>query len=641
MKPFMSAFESSKLKKNLDFFKKNGISGVMSNVKYRMSGPGLAYNGWFKERHEASLVELDRQRDEVLPYTPMISVIVPVFPVSRPFYSSMIASVRRQSYENWELLIVDVGQVKIRREMMKDDGDSIDITKQADMEQMIKDACGEDMRIRCYVAEGGQTLNDSMTRALMTAYGEYIVFLHQDDMFTSDALYEVVKACNEFPYDFLYSDEDRCSYDGSRYSDPSLKPDFSLDLLRSYNYFGHLTAVKRTIALKAVENSGIDGAGEYDFNLKCIEECVEGFPENPLAVMAGRTLGRMKDITLKPLDTSRIKHIPRVLYHARTKTKKNDDEDAQRDAEGELMRKALSRHLDRTVGYATAVKTNFRGIVKAKYDAPGNPKVSIIIPGYEERSLMEKCILPLYDRARYSDFEIIIIDIVGDEESEVTKFYRAVERKRKNLRTITETGMVNTAELRNIGASRAVGEVLFFLDGNVELLDATSLGEMVGNCIRDEVGVVGGTLYNDMEVLYKQGIILGVNGLADYPNRGIKRGSMGYLLNNCVNSNYLAVPAACMMVKKLLFDKVGGFDARFAGDAAAIDFCLKAREHRASIVTVADAGWIFHEPARRHHMQGFDEENERMLRQRWGLLLDNPDPFYNVNFKRRGDIFGL
>lgn len=640
MKPIKSAFEASTIKKGFDYVRNNGISKVMSNVRYKMTGPGLAYNGWYRANHEASEEELLRQSEEIFEYHPKISILVPVYLTPEIYLREMIESVKKQSYFNWELCIVD-GSEEGREEVPEDKASAFDFVYRSDIQRIILEYAMEDERIIYYNQGVNEGISGSLDRALSLATGDYVTFLNHDDLLTRDALYEIVKALNEANYDFLYSDEDKCSSDGTKFSDPTFKPDFSLDLLRAYNYFGHIVAVKRNLAMKVSFRKDLEGAEDYDFNLRCIEQCVDGFPDNPLSAVANKTLGRIKTVTVKPIDASRVKHIPRVLYHSRIKPKSLDVSGRRLNSSGEVAKKALSGHLDRTVGYATAARTELKGIYKTQYETPGNPKVSIIISGVEDVGLLEKCITPLYEKNRYSNFEIVIIDPVGDKNPEIAAFYNKMESKRKNLRLITDTGLENTAQIRNVGAGYTESEFLLFIDGNIEFTDGTSIGDMVGACLRDEVGVVGGTIYTESGAIYKQGIILGVNGVIAYPNRGIKQGNYGYLMNNCINGNYLAVSAACMMVKTEVFRRVGGFDKRFAGEAAAIDFCLKARELSVLTVSVASAGWRYHEKIKLSRAHGIDEENEKMLRAKWEEIFSEPDPYYNVNFTRQGELFTL
>lgn len=639
MKPYKTLINDSSIKKGLDYVKYNGISGVWSKVKYKMTGPGLSYNGWYKENHEADEEELSRQRQDELPYSPLISVLVPVYLTPEFFLRGMIESVQNQTYSNWELCIVDGSQAEVE-ERPVEDATAYDYVYSLETERIIRQLATEDQRIKYHLLEENQGICGSLNKALSFAKGDYVVFLNHDDLLTEDALYEIAKTCNHRPYDFIYSDEDKCSSDGTKYSDPSFKPDFSLDLIRAYNYIGHIVAVKRSLAAEISFRREFEGVEDYDFNLRCIEACVGGLLRQDVPEMLKRD-GMLKEIAVRAVDTGSIAHIPRVLYHSRIKTKSMENSAHRKNVSGELAKKAITKHLERTAGFSGVVRTEMKDVFKCVYETPGNPKVSIIIPAADDPAVMEKCITPLFEKARYSDFEIIIMDTVGDENIPMTRLYKKLEGQRRNIRVITELAAKNTAQLRNKGAGYARGDFLLFLDGNLELIDTTAIGEMVGNCMRDEVGVVGGTLFTTSGTLYKQGIFIGVNGAAGYPNRGIRRGSFGYLMNNAINNDYSAVPAACMMVKTVVFDTMGGFLDIFTGDAAAIDFCLRVRKMGLLVVSVADAGWTCHEPGIRRRPQGIDSINEKLLRDKWPSYFEEGDPYYNCNFTRDGNLFSL
>lgn len=610
MKPYKTFIKDNPIKKGFDYVKNNGISGVLSKVKYKMTGPGLAYNGWYKEKHEADEEELCRQREDKLAYEPLISILVPVYLTPELYLRGMIESVVNQTYYNWELCIVDGSQAKVEEKPIEDTT-AYEYVYSLETERIIRQMAEEDDRIKYHLLEENQGICGSLNTAVNMAKGEYVVFLYHDDMLTEDALYEIAKTCNEQHFDIIYSDEDKCSSDGTKFSDPSFKPDFSLDLIRAYNYIGHLVAVKKEIALRVPFRKEVEGCEDYDFVLRCLEK------------------------------SGSVKHISRILYHARIKTKSIETSGHKKSLYAEYARKVLAQHLERTIGYATITRTEIEGVYKTVYETPGNPLVSIIVPGTDNIEEMSRCILPLYERLRYSSFEIIILDTQGDANLETTAFFRKLEGQRKNIRVITELAAKNTAQLRNKGAGYAKGDFLLFLDANLELIDATAIGEMVGNCLRREVGIVGGTIYTPNETIYKQGIFIGVNGAADYPNRGIKRGAYGYMMNNCINMNYSAVPGACMMVKTVIFDSLGGFSDSFTGDAAAIDFCLKVRSMGLLIVSVADAGFTCHEEKIRKRPKGINEKDENRLKEKWALVYENQDPYYNRNFTRAGEMFDL
>ncbi|MGN0435898.1 MAG: glycosyltransferase [Wujia sp.] len=611
----------SSLKKGLSYFKYNGISGLWSQVRYKMSGPGLSYNGWLKDKHEEDEEELLRQRKEPLTSQPLISILVPVYMTPEFYLRAMIESVQNQTYDNWELVIVDGSRIQV--EEVKEDSTAYDMVYSLETERIIRQLAQEDERIKYKLLTENQGITGSLNAALEMAGGDYIALLHHDDMLTEDALYCVASVCNEGDYDIIYSDEDKMSGDGTKFSDPALKPDFSLDLIRSYNYIGHLLVVKKSLA-DALDgfNREYEGVYAYDFTLRAIENSI-------FFVRDGQ------------MNSKKIKHISRVLYHSRIKNRNSESSPLRKDIAREVGRKALAAHMRRMVEFSTVANDLEEPLIyRITYETPGNPFISIIIPGGGTPERMESCVYPLFENARYSNFEVIIVDSDVDN-LELQRCYKKMESIRSNIRVIADAKANTLPKARNKGAARARGEYLLFLDRNTEIMEATSIGELLGICLRREVGIVGGTLYTTGNHLHSQGIVLGVNGIADYPYRGIKKGTPGYLMHNCVNCNYSAVSAGCMMIKTSLYDKLGGFSEKYATILSDIDFCLRVREEGYLVVSAAYSTWRYHNENNREINEQELAREENLFRIMWNNILTAGDPYYNINFTRQGEMFTL
>ncbi len=609
MKFSLSSINAQNIKKGMNYIRYNGLDGVWSRVKYKMSGPGLNYNSWYKENHEADAAELERQRETTFSYEPVISILVPVYKTPEFFLRSMIESVCKQTYGKWQLCMVDGS------------GDD------AETERIIREYMENESRIDYQILDENLGISENTNKALQLAIGNYIALLDHDDVLTEDALYHIVEALQEEKYDVLYSDEDKISEDGSKYSDPALKPDFSIDLLRAHNYITHLFVVNRALAICVGGfRKEYDGAQDYDFILRC---CENHHIDNFEAVI-------------------KIKHIPRVLYHWRINNTSVASNPHKKEYAKEAGRKALIDHIKRMEEYATVAHTDMWGIYKVNYDTPGNPFISIVIPGGDDMATMKKCINPLFEKARYSNFEIIIVctELVNPA---MPKFYSDLERQRRNIRVVTDASLQNMAAVRNYGASFAKGGYILFLDNNTEIIDSTAIGEMLGNCMRKEVGAVGGTLYTDNNTIFHKGIAIGVNGVGTYLYQGIKKGGFGYLMHNRVNENFSALSASCLLVKKSVFQAVGGFSEKFQTDIADIDFGLRVCQHNKLLVGVADAGWYYHKPTQpikidasaREEAEHLARQDETLFSILWGQQLSSGDPFYNPNFKKEGSPFTL
>lgn len=617
MKFDKTSFSARNIKKGFNYIRNNGLGGVMSQIRYKMSGPGLSYDGWYKDNHEADEEELSRQRETTLNYAPVISVLVSVCRTPEFFLRAMIESVQKQTYVNWELVIVDRSQADHGQDSV--DASAYDIVYSLETEKIIRQYMEDDSRIRYILLDKNQGIAYSFNRALEAAGGEYIALLDHDDILTEDALYCVALALQEKRYDVLYSDSDKMSEDGSRYSDPAFKPDFNIDLLRSYNYMAHLCVVKRNLALSVGGfRREYDAATQYDLILRCCEDGMRAGSVSP--------------------DVTGIKHIPRILYHWRLHGRAEERERKRQRAK-EAGKKALESHVTGMGYYATVAHVGDTGMYKVLYDTPGNPFLSIIIPGGGDPDLMEQCLAPLFEKNRYSNFEIIIIDTVCDE-GEVTAFYRRMEALRKNIRVVTEPGLTSAPEIRNRGAELAKADYLLFMDCNTEIMESTAIGEMLGICMRNEVGIVGGMLYAENQTVWHSGIAVGLNGVATDVYRGIRKGDYGYLMHNRLNCDYSAVSASCMMVKSDLFHKLGGFSDKFQSELSDIDFCLKMVEHGHYVVLAADAGIYYHEAGTAQRTELLPPEKD-LFRIFWERILREGDPFYNPNFSVYGEPFSL
>lgn len=632
MKFSLSSINSQNIKKGLNYIRYNGLGGVWSRVKYKMSGPGLAYNSWYKEKHEADPEELDRQRQVKFNYEPTFSILVPVYMTPEFFLRAMIESVCNQTYGKWQLCIVDGSQGNKTEDVYIEDEPNTDSETykkiyRLETEKIVHEYMDKDSRIDYVILEENLGISENTNKALEMACGDYIVLLDHDDVLTDDALFHMASALQEERYDALYSDEDKMSEDGIKYSDPALKPDFSLDLLRAHNYITHLFVAKRELAIKVGGfRKEYDGAQDYDFILRCCENIYS------------------EDVDKRV----RVKHIPRVLYHWRINNRSVAANPHKKEYAKEAGKKALGDHLKRMKEYATVSHTDMWGIYKVNYDTPGNPLVSIVIPGGDDPVFMKKCINPLYDKARYSNFEIIIV--CGElSNSVMPKFYSDLEHQRKNIRVVNDVSLSTMSAVRNYGAAQAKGDYILFLDNNTEIIDYTSLGEMLGICMRQEVGAVSGTLYTDAGNTYHKGMAVGLNGIAEYLYQGIKKDGFGYLMHNRVNENFSAVSASCLLVKRDLFEKIGGFSDKFKTDIADVDFCLRVRQYNKLIVGAADAGWYYHNTQSSTKIDTITKEStERIIRQDenlfkvlWKQFLDQGDPYYNPNFTKEGNPFAL
>lgn len=591
MKIDLSSVTPQSIRRGINYIKNAGIDGIMSELRYKMRGPGFSYDGWYKKKHMADEQELERQRGEELTYSPKVSIIVSVYRTPVNFLSAMLESVIGQTYANWELVIVDGSRTS-----------DINIPE---TKNIVQGYMEKDERINYILLDEDIGISECLNLAVEMSSGDYVALLSHDDMITQDALYTMVNALQEDKAYIIYSDEDKMSEEQSRYSEPAFKPDFDIDLLRAYNYIGYFTLVKRSL-VQAVGGfrREYEGISYYDFILRCCER-----------VWGERNSG--------------IRHIPRVLYHMR-KHGETAEREKKRKNRCEIGRKAVEEHLNRMGVLATVAHSEMPGIYKVTYDTPGNPFLSIVIVGANNPDTMKKCILPLYERARYSNFEIIIVDRYEGNET-LNKFYRSMESTRRNIHIKSESDELSVPRLREKGAAAAMGDYLLFIDAETEVMQATAIGEMLGICMRNEVGAVGGILYGDNDSTYKSCYAVGKDGQLLDVYKGLKRGDKSYMMRNRISSECSAVSASCMMVKRELFHRVGGFSEKFDSWIADIDFCLRVIQRGLVVVMAADAGWYIHNIYSLETVKPSSEEMD-LFDILWGQYIATGDRYLSNHF---------
>lgn len=577
------------IKRGLKYLRRNGISGFLKRVRKGPSHDKIHYDTWFNA-NKVTDEQLKKQRTVEFKYQPKISVIVPTYNTPKKFLHEMIDSVLNQSYGNFELCIADGSQGN------------------TEVQTILEEYHQKDSRVIYKVLNDNFGIAGNTNEALAMATGEYVGLFDHDDLLTPDALYEIVKSLQDVKYDILYTDEDKVNSDGTEFDDPNLKPDFSLDLLRSHNYITHFFVVKTDI-INGVGGfrSEFDGAQDYDVMFRCIEQA------------------------------ETIYHIPKVLYHWRMHANSTAENPESKMYCYEAGQKAISEHYKRVGVDATVEIMDLWGMYHTTYATPGNPLVSIIIPNKDEKETLKTCIESLYKKNAYQNFEIIIVEN-NSESTEIFEYYKDLEKKHTNIKVVYWDNDFNYSAINNYGVSFAKGEYLLFLNNDTEVIAKTAVSELLGCCMREEVGIVGAKLLYEDNTVQHAGIVLGFGGFAGHIFTGIGRDDVGFMVRARINGNYSAVTAACMMVDKKVFDEVGGFDESFKVGLNDVDFCLKVRQINKLVVFNAFSLWYHYESKSR----GYEDTAEKIRRlegeikhfqDKWGDVLRKGDPYYNKNFK--------
>jgi len=530
-------------------------------------------------------------------FRPLISIIMPVFDVDPKWLSLAIQSIKTQWYNKWELCIVD------------------DNSGNAETIKYLRSIKDKNINIR-YSSEN-LGISAASNEALSMARGDYVALMDHDDELTPDAIFEVVKTINRQGAEFIYSDEDKLELDGT-YSEPHFKPDYSPDMFLSQNYLSHLTVIKKSLIDQAGGfTTGLDGAQDYDLYLKVLEH------------------------------TDKVAHIPKVLYHWRkipgSTAAVFDDKSYAQDA-GAL---ALSQAVQRRGLDAEVVGGKYPGTYRVKYAINALPLISIIIPFKDKPDLLKMCIESILGKSSYSNFEIIGISNNSEEEETFAEMDR-LKSLDTRISFFEHNVPFNFSEINNYAVrNHANGEHVLLLNNDIEIISPEWIESLLEFSQRNDVGAVGAKLYYPNGNLQHTGIIIGIGSVAGHSHKYQDGNHHGYFSRPNIVQNLSAVTGACLMVKKEIFEEVGGLDAENLKIAFNdVDFCLRIREKGYLNVYTPYCEAIHHESVSRGYEET-KEQQERFAREvkfmasRHKELLESGDPYYNCNLTLHHEDFSL
>ena len=566
--------------------KQNKPKGFLSRLFGKESVAEGGYEAWLA-RHKVDKRTLRRQKHAAFAQKPLISIVIPLYCTPLPYLKELLESVRRQSYENWQLCLAD--------------GSPDDKAK-----EFIEKHYGREKRIvyRKLEENGGISVNTNEAVAL--AAGEYLMLCDHDDTLEPDALYEIVKAINDTGADVLYTDEDKVSMDGRHYFDPNFKPDFNLFRLRENNYICHIFVVKKSLTDETgLLRSEFDGAQDFDFILRCCEKA------------------------------QKITHIPKVLYHWRCHMDSTAADPSSKAYAYEAGRKAVREHYQRLGIDAKVEMTERPGWYRSHVKVQGNPLISVIIPNKDHTDDLELCLFSMTRKSTYRNYEILIVEN-NSEKEETFEYYRKLPDRYPKARVLTWKKEFNYSAINNFAAKEAKGEYLLFLNNDVEILTPDWMEEMLQNCQQENVAAVGAKLYYPDDTIQHAGVVLGLGGIAGHIMCRASKEDPGYFGRMISVQEISAVTAACMMVKKSDFDAVGGLDETFQVAFNDIDLCMKFRAAGKKIIFTPYAE-LYHYESKSRGLEDtpekqfrFDKEVKR-FQEKWAQQLEMGDPYYSPN----------
>lgn len=558
-------------------------------LKKKLTGNEYAdYDTWLRIMR-VSRQELFEQRKTKFSYAPKFSVVVPLYHTPAKFLKDLVRSMMYQSYANWELCLVNASP------------------EDKHLTSLLENWAMRDKRIRVIRLEKNLGIAQNTNAGIASSTGEFIAFLDHDDFLEPDALFCYVDALNkDKTIDVFYSDEDKTDEYAAHYFYPHFKSDFNIDLLHANNYMCHFLAVRKSLVdTVGGLNEKFDGAQDYDFVLRLTE------------------------------NTKKIYHCPRILYHWRCSNQSTAANQGNKMYAIHAGKAALNAHYKRIGWNARAQEGAVDGWYQTKFTLKEEPLVSILIPNKDHTDDLDVCLNSFFERADYQNYEFIIIEN-NSVLPETFAYYEKIEKEHDNVKVVYWEAGFNYSAINNFGFKFAKGDYIMLLNNDVELITPDIFQSMLGFCMRPEVGIVGAKLlYNDHTVQHA-GVLVGAGGLADHVFKGIHEDDPGYMGRAISSQDVSAVTAACLLVKRSVYEEVGGLEDEFQVAFNDVDFCLKVRKAGYLIVYDADVK-LFHYESKSRGMEDTTERfirfgNEMMLlNSKWDILSTFVDPYYNPN----------
>ncbi len=587
--------------RTLVYLKKNGLRATVYRV-LKGAGPMPVDKRKLKKIAKDYYISAQRREQEEnaqFPKDIKFSVLVPLYNTPESFLKAMIESVQAQTYKNWELCLADGSD-----------------SEHSFVGEICKKYADGDRRIKYEKLERNLGISENTNACIRMATGEYIALFDHDDLLHPSALYEVMRAICEHGADFIYTDENTFSEEPRDAYNPHFKPDFSPDTLRSYNYICHLSVFSREL-LDSVGyfRSEYDGSQDYDLILRLTEKAKKVF------------------------------HIRKILYYWRAHKNSVAQDVGAKPYTVTAAKKALAAHLERCGLKGEVLDSSVPTTYHIKYEIDGNPLVSVIIPNKDHTDDLDICLKSLYEKSSYKNFEVIIVEN-NSTEKETFEYYEAIAQKHGNIKIVKWEGNFNYSAINNFGVNYAKGEFILLLNNDVEIINGSCLEEMLMFAQRKDVGAVGAKLYYSDDTVQHAGVILGLGGTAGHAHKHFGRSHPGYMARASIAQNLSACTAACLMMRRDVFDEVGGLDESFEVAFNDVDLCMKIRK-KGYLVVFTPYAELYHYESKSRGNDSTPEKLERFrgeidrFKEKWQKQLDDGDPYYNPNLTLTRDDFSL
>ena len=577
----------SVVKKGILYLKANGLTETYAKVRHYLKYTRInslteneAYKKWMQNCEKIDAAQIQKEMAQ-FDYHPLFSVCIPVYNVEEKWLRKCIASVENQYYEHWQLCLAD------------------DCSTDPRVRDILKEYERKDSRIRVIYRKENGHISRATNSALQIAEGEFIVLMDNDDELSPDALFEAAKLLQENrDADVIYSDSDKLTESGERV-DPYFKPDYCPDTLLSYNYISHLGIYRKTLVDQVGGfRTGVEGSQDYDLLLRVTEL------------------------------TDRVYHIPKILYHWRIIEGSTASGVGQKNYAYLAGKKVLEDAVRRR-GYHARVQLLEKILCyNVEFYPVGEHFCSIIIWFDGNVKKLNRCLKSIYKKTSGNNFEVIIVSNKKYSQKEKQNLNRY-----KNVGTVICNSELNYSELNNRAAKKAKGDLLLFIEDNIEILSKNWLQFMAGEAERKEIGVVGVKILDIKNKVYHAGIAMGLSGVAGYIGRGKDKDDNGYMSCLSVRRNYMAVCGKCFMVRKKIFMEIKGFDKLLNEKYQDIDLCVRMNGKGYQNIFLPDVLVKYTNHEKKDFMKSnVIKKDIYRMQMKWGEKIIF-DPYYSQNFE--------
>lgn len=537
------------------------------------------------------------QKNTKFAHSIKFSILVPLWNTPEDFLREMIESVLNQTYENWELCLADGS-----------DGEHAYVGTIC--QEYVSKAGG---RIVYHKLPKNEGIAGNTNQCYRLATGEYIGLFDHDDILHPCALFEYAKTIEETDADFIYCDETTFE-NGSinNLINMHFKPDYAPDNLRANNYICHFSVFSREL-LEGTElfRTSFDGSQDHDMILRLTDRA------------------------------QKVVHVPKLLYYWRSHQASVAADIGAKPYAVEAAKRAVAEHL-KYHGFdhfQISSTRAFPTIFRIRYQILEHPMISVIIPNKDHASDLERCVNSIFEHSTYDNYEILIVDN-NSTTQEIKDLYGRLQKDHPQVKVLTYEGAFNYSKVNNFAAAQAKGEYLLLLNNDTQVITASWMEELLMYAQREDVGAVGAKLYYGDKTIQHAGIVLGMgaHGTAGHSHYKHYYQDLGYMGRLCYAQNVSAVTGACLMVKKSLYDAVGGLSEEFEISLNDVDFCLKLREKGLLNIFTPFAELFHYESVSRglddkgEKAQRYDKESAR-FREKWAQVLEKGDPYFNPNFR--------